>query len=91
MERIYVKFMGGMFLNAKEFNGDISNWNVSTVKDMISMFEDALVSIRIFKNGMYLKIQNYRICLMEQQLLLIILIQKNFLVHIYFSYYKKIL
>jgi surface protein len=33
--------MGGMFAHS-EFNGDISNWDVSKVKNMSHMFEETL-------------------------------------------------
>ena len=34
--------MGSMFNEAKTFNGDISKWDVSRVKDMGSMFDGAV-------------------------------------------------
>ena len=33
--------MSKMFLGATNFNGDISNWNVSEVTSMRGMFQDA--------------------------------------------------
>jgi len=35
--------MSDMFYNAYKFNQDLSNWNVSKVEDMTSMFNGALV------------------------------------------------
>ena len=33
--------MEGMFFEATSFNGDLSRWNVSSAKNMSSMFEGA--------------------------------------------------
>ena len=33
--------MEGMFMNAKAFNRDISEWDTSKVTNMVNMFKDA--------------------------------------------------
>jgi surface protein len=33
--------MGSMFMGAKSFNGDLSNWELSNVENIYAMFEGA--------------------------------------------------
>ena len=41
MCRAWGTYMEGMFFEATSFNGDLSRWNVSSAKNMSSMFEGA--------------------------------------------------
>ena len=43
--------MGYMFYGATNFNGDVSNWDVSNVTDMSGMFEWQQTLIEMFQAG----------------------------------------
>ena len=51
-----VSNMKAVFKEATSFNEDISNWNVSKVTDMALMFQRPQHLIKIFRDGMYQKI-----------------------------------
>ena len=56
--------MNEMFSEANEFNGDISNWDVSSVTDMFGMFMAVGHLIKIYHLGMSLMFYIWGGCLL---------------------------